>query len=272
VRGNSPLLSDIVSIDKLRTAPIVRLMLAYFIDRTREDSLTATVISNLLHLPFEVYWRILRNACHTEGLPENPGEPDEVEFWPHWDARETTNERFVEPDVFLRFKDFDLIIEAKRWDRGQQDRSQWERELAAYATEYGKDCKDVCLLALGGIHGQSDDAVTYTSIPAADDGAEAGHSSQRICPVHMCEWSRMLKQCKLMERELAKLAYPTSQSRAHRRILRDVIQLFTVHNFQAGSWYEETLQRRARLSVNTEASSFLFRSIHIRFKSPLQTP
>jgi hypothetical protein len=247
-------------------------MIAHFIDRAREDSLTASVISHLLHLPFEVYWRILRNACHTGGLPENPGEPDVVEFWPHWDSRHTTNERFVEPDIFLRFKDFDLIIEAKRWDRGQQDRSQWERELAAYATEYGRDGKDVCLLALGGIHRQNDDAVPFTRMLDADDGAVVEGSVPCVCPVYMCEWSRLLTQCQRMERELAKLEYPCSQSRAHCRILRDMIQLFAAHSFQVGTWYGETLQRRARLSMDTGTSSCLFRSIHLQFKTPLQIP
>jgi hypothetical protein len=247
-------------------------MIAYFIDRAREDSLTASVFSHLFHLPFDVYWRILRNACHTGGLPENPGEPDVVEFWPHWDARHTTNERFVEPDVFLRFKDFDLITEAKRWDRGQQDRVQWVRELAAYSNEYGSEKKKVRMLAIGGIHQEHDDEIEYTWRSSTDCSSATGEPHGFRCPVHMCEWSRILKQCKLMERELAKLEYPTSQSRAHRRILKDLIQLFAAHNFQAGTWYEETLQHRARLSVNTEASSFLFRSIHNQFKPPLPTP
>jgi hypothetical protein len=233
-------------------------MIAYFIDRAREDSLTASVFSHLLHLPFEIYWRILLNACHTGGLPENPGEPSVVDFWPHWDAQHTTNANFVEPDVFLRFKNFDLIIEAKRWDRGQQDRAQWQNELVGYANEYGSGKRDVMMLAIGGIHQTHEDWIEYTSTSAA------GESPHFKCTVHMCEWSRILKQCKLMERELAKAEFPTSQSRAHHRILKDLIQLFAIHNFQAGTWYDETLQRRARLSVNTEPARSLFRSIHLQ--------
>lgn len=246
-------------------------MIAYFIDRAREDSLTASVFSHLFHLPFEVYWRILRNACHTGGLLENPGEPEVVEFWPHWDAQHTTNANFVEPDVFLRFKDFDLIIEAKRWDRGQQDRSQWERELVAYAAEYGEERREVRMLALGGIHQQHDDGIEHQWTITPTGGLDAEEPHPFKCPVHMCEWSRILKECKLMERELAKAEFPTSQSRAHHRILKDLIQLFAVHNFQAGTWYEETLQRRARLSANTEPARSLFRTIHIQFKLPLPT-
>lgn len=253
-------------------SPIDCLMIAYFIDRAREDSLTASVISHLLYLPCEIYWGILRNACHTGGLPENPGEPEMIEFWPHWDARYTTKERLIEPDVFLRFRNFDLIIEAKRWDRGQQDRRQWLNELIAYANEYGSEKREVRMLAIGGIHQNHDDQVEYKWSCTTDDGSAAGESHHFKCPVHMCEWSRMLNQCKLMERELAKLEYSTSQVRAHRRILGDLIQLFAIHNFQAGIWYEETLQRRARLRLNAEASSFLFRSIHIQFQPLLQTP
>jgi hypothetical protein len=44
-----------------------------------EDSLTAAVFTHLLHLPTEVFWKILRNACYTRKLPEFPGEPWNIE-------------------------------------------------------------------------------------------------------------------------------------------------------------------------------------------------
>jgi len=246
-------------------------MIFNFIDRTREDSLTASVLSNLLHLPFEVYWRMLRNACHTGGLPDNPGEPEVIEFWPHWNASRTTNERYVEPDVFLRFRNFDLIIEAKRWDYNQQDFRQWERELGAYATEYNRERKEVRLLALGGIHGQDDAEVTFTWTPDPGDGTLDDDRIEVACPVHMCQWSRILHQCKVMERELQKSPYPTSQDRAHLRILADLIRFFAVHGFQVGTWYEDTLDHRARFSENTLVSHAPFHLIHNQLINTVKT-
>ena len=130
-------------------------MIAKFIDNAREDSLTASVFSHLLHLPSEVFWRILRQACYSKNLPDFPGEP-ELAPWPRWNPAGTENPGCVIPDLFIRFDAFDLIIEAKIKDDGTQDRSQWERELTAYMNEYGKEEKTIRMLAIGGIHSHQD--------------------------------------------------------------------------------------------------------------------
>lgn len=244
-------------------------MLAPFIDRPREDSLTASVISHLLHLPFEVYWKIIRNACfHSGMLPENPGEP-EVHAWPHWSPTGTRNSRFVEPDIFLRFPDFDLIVEAKFEDWGQQNPEQWARELEAYTNEYGQERRSVKMLAIGGIYQTQDDQIKHRWVPGSDNLSDTEGPHDFVCPVHMCQWSRVLYHCKQMEREIAKAAYPTSQSLAHRRILADLIRMFAHHGYQTGIWYSETIGHRARLSGRIEASHFPFRAIHNQFN---QTP
>jgi hypothetical protein len=83
-------------------------------------------------------------------LPENPGELRTYEFWPKWDAQQTENANYVEPDVFLRFSNLDLIIEAKRCDEGGQYSAQWKRELAGYENKYGSSRVPVILLSIGG--------------------------------------------------------------------------------------------------------------------------
>ena len=240
-------------------------MLAPFIDRPREDSLTASVISHLLHLPFEVCWRILRNACYqSEMLPQNPGEP-EVHAWPHWSPTGTRNSRFVEPDVFLRFPDFDLIVEAKFEDWGQQNPEQWARELEAYGNEYGEERRFVKMLAIGGIHQTHDALIKHRWIPPCNGGDKEEAPHDFDCPVHMCQWSRVLHQCRQLEREITKAAYPTSQSLAHRRILADLIRMFAHHGYQTGIWYSETIGHRVRLGGNFETSCITFRTIHNQF-------
>jgi hypothetical protein len=134
-------------------------MISRFIANPREDSLTAAVFSHLLHLPSEVFWDILRRSCGSRDLPGNPGGPLQVDPWPKWSAKGTTNQRSVSPDFFIRFAEFDLIVEAKRGDHGTQSPDQWKRELTAYANEYGEEEQAVRMLAIGGIHGEADGGV-----------------------------------------------------------------------------------------------------------------
>jgi hypothetical protein len=107
-------------------------MLGRFI-RACEDSLTAAVFTHLLHLPAEVFWRILRRACCTDTLPESAGEPLSVDYWPSWDPKGTGNTNRVVPDFFIRFRGFDLIIEAKRWDSDMQNPLAFDLNLGEQA-------------------------------------------------------------------------------------------------------------------------------------------
>ena len=198
-------------------------MLGKFINHC-EDSLTAAVFTHLLHLPAEVFWQILRNACYTDKLPKNPGEPISVDFWPHWNPKGTYNNTYVEPDVFIRFSTFDLIIEAKREDNYQQYRGQWEKEAMAYENEYGSEKVPLKMIALGGIWDVKDEEVAYKAIR---------------CPVHMCKWSRLLDECKRVLKELEWLDYPTMQTRAHERTLTHLIDLFAWHGYSTGLWFSD---------------------------------
>lgn len=121
------------------------------LDISHEDTITSTIIGTLLHLPDQLLWKILREACHAGSmLPKNPGELRAYEFWPKWDAYGTKNTNYVEPDVFLRFSEVDLIIEAKRSDDGGQYREEWERELVGYENQFVSSKNPVVLISIGG--------------------------------------------------------------------------------------------------------------------------
>ena len=84
--------------------------------KASEDSLTSTIFGSLLHLPTDLFWQVLKRACYgsdLEGVDENI---ESIEFWPHWNAKDSTNANYVEPDVFIRTQNTDVIIEAKRYD------------------------------------------------------------------------------------------------------------------------------------------------------------
>ena len=222
---------------------------------TCENSLTAAVFGHLLHLPIELFWQVLRNACYTDRLPPCPGEPTLVTPWPSWDATGTRNSTRVEPDLFLRFPNLDLIVEAKRRDERQQNPEQWRDQLIAYANEYaGEGTRpEVRLIALGGLWGHADEEIKVEVSPAAATAVEIR------CPVHMCRWGRLLEECRRLERELGRAGYATAQTHAHRRILADLIGLFAVHGFQTGTWFAEVVRRplpRPGAALDTHHQAF----------------
>lgn len=122
-----------------------------------EDEKTSMIIGTLLHLPADLMLEVIFNAI--ENKPDTLEEylqkikhlQKMPEFWPHWPAKGTSNDNHVEPDVFMRFSSFDLIIEAKRNDdKTSQLSDQLRKELIAYGNKYDKEKKKVFLIALGG--------------------------------------------------------------------------------------------------------------------------
>jgi len=222
-----------------------------------EDSLTASVFTHLLHLPTELFWRILRNACNDGRLPESVPEPTTVEPWPNWDPQGTRNSDRVIPDLFIRFPQLDLIIEAKRWDGRMQNQEQWKRELIAYANEFGKEERSVKMIAIGGV----DPSIPNLELRHQIDGVTL------VCPVHVCKWRALLRQCKRVHRENSRLEFPTSHSRSHLRILEDIINLFSWHGFQAGMWFSEFAGDPRRLAFRQDVPSQSWRFQHPNSKS-----
>jgi hypothetical protein len=230
-----------------------------------EDSLTGAILGHLLYLPIEIAWQLLRNACHATDLPEVTGEPEIIEFWPNWNPSNTANTRYVEPDVFLRFRDFDLIIEAKRRDYNQQYRGQWQQQLTAYANEYGKDKRPVRFMALGGIWDTKDAEISHPSKSHEERGCPDDVVGDKIvCPVHMCRWRGLLHECRKLLAELERLSFPSSQTHANRRILGQMVELFGWHGYSTGVWFGEIGLSRLRLGPGIEGHIKDFTQCHLK--------
>jgi hypothetical protein len=120
-----------------------------------EDKQTASVFSTLLHLPDEEFWNILRDSCYenTKKKKKKAGHIKKYVFWPPWEPGPTdkihTNN--VIPDLFIRFENIDLIIEAKKKDEYQQYQEQLESEYLAYKKKYGAN-KEAAIIAVGGLY------------------------------------------------------------------------------------------------------------------------
>ena len=78
-----------------------------------EDERTALIFGPLLYLPANTLWQILRSSCFdNESMPQKGGELLHYEFWPNYNKTEhTSNESYVEPDLFLVFVFFFLFVE-----------------------------------------------------------------------------------------------------------------------------------------------------------------
>jgi len=113
----------------------------------KEDTLTSIVFDNLFHLPYNFFWEIIKKSCYNNNkLPDSINSIKKSYFWPSWECEGTR----VEPDLFIRFDNFDLIIEAKL-ENNSQDCVQWKRQCIGYKNKYEQDKREVRFLAIGGI-------------------------------------------------------------------------------------------------------------------------
>ena len=215
-----------------------------------EDSLTGSVFSHLLHLPADLFWQILRDACGNRSLPRTSGEP-RAEFWPKWSATGTDNSTYAEPDVFVRFTKFDLIIEAKRWDADMQSVAQWQRQLNAYVYEHGDRRRPVIIIALGTGRQVREQQLSPSWPVARISADDARERPAAVCRIISCRWSAVLHRCRCTLSALQRIPHPSAQDSAHVRVLQHTIALFGWHGFPVGRWFADFnfVNHRLRPSV-----------------------
>ena len=190
--------------------------------KANEDSLTSTIFEKLNYLPLE-----LLDAIFKQAIPEFPKDADfstlkSIEYWPHWSADGTSNSNFIEPDVFIRLENYDLIIEAKRYDDNQQYIEQWENEIQGYHNEYRGDDEEqkpkLIFMALGGINDcqlDSEDVILLK-----------------------CRWTQLLKSIKLVLDKINHTSNLLSTNRSLTKILIDLIDAFALYGFPVADWFE----------------------------------
>ena len=202
---------------------------------TNEDPKTSTVFELLLLLPDEVVWDILRSACFDgRNMPPVAGRIESYQFWPHWISKGSTNALYVEPDVFIRFQLFDLIIEAKYGECSGQYRQQWENEIIAYHNEFAS-AKPVCLIAVGG---------------NADKTSESFELTQNVM-VHKCTWLSLLIQVTRLRDEIKSLPMLSNQQLALERQLELIELGFNIHGVYNIHWFNELPTQHPRISPDS---------------------
>lgn len=186
-----------------------------------EDEKTSMIIETLLHLPIKQMLEIILDAVEDKSSALKNKTEEHLqkmpEFWPHW----FTMTNLVEPDVFIRFKSFDLIIEVKRNDdKTFQESGQLNRELIAYENEYEKDNKEVYLIALGG---NTDDIKLV--------------EEKRRDKILTCSWNNLLYSIEKKKREI-RVNREDYFDDAIYRIISDCINAFKVFGHTTGWLYE----------------------------------
>ena len=203
-------------------------MLSYLIKKGRtnlqicEDSLTSSVFDGLKYLPTEIFYSILKKALYHDKLPNISGELVNIFFWDKWNAKDTSNSNFVEPDLLLQFEDFDVIIEAKRYDDFQQSKNQMKNEIQAYYNVFDGN-KTLYFVQLGGLYSKEDE----------DDFC----FNDKKIKILKTDWTRLLHEV-VTQRTLFQ-NNPFSQTLAYCRILDDVRKAFEMHNFYEMKWMKD---------------------------------
>ncbi len=246
----------------------------------KEDKKTSSVFENLILLPDNMVWDILRDSCSDKTrLMDDAGllcqeETDKKSrrFWPYWNverlkdeiitnideeifrveknlnkkniegskekiiylnekkekANNTLNENFVEPDVFLRFEKFDVIIEAKYNDNNRQYQEQWNREITAYRYNFRED-KKVVFIAVGGNE-------TYANGNATDLNKIL--EAENTEPVYKCSWQDLLQNVSKRKDDLKKEDTNDNNIRSQLRILDNIILAFNVNGVYTYKWLD----------------------------------
>ncbi len=203
-------------------------MISYFHKRKGilspcEDSLTAVVFDTLKYLPIDIFWTILKKSLIHDKLPCCSCNLVQISFWDKWDSTNTSNSNFVEPDVFLQFDDFDVIIEAKRHNVGQQLETQMRNEIQAYFNENNEKNKQLYFIQLGGLNHRNDEADHVF-----------GAKKVVICKTN---WTNLLEQ--IVAKNNAIKESKSSKEAAYSRILEDAIKGFALHQYYKKRWLKD---------------------------------
>ena len=184
--------------------------------KNNEDFKTYATIGVLQYLPAQFFWKLLRNAViDNGGLPEDAGEITQIDFWPKWykiqNIEVVPNTTYIEPDVFIRFENFDCIVEVKKTDSSGQHADQWESQTQAYRNEFPEG-RELIYIALGGN-------------PKLD-----ASSHKKFRHVYKSTWQRLLREIDKALQERESLAYRTEITNQEIRILKSAIDAFARYN------------------------------------------
>lgn len=208
----------------------------YHHKETNEDPKTSAVFENLMLLPDNVFWHLLRQSCFSNDMmPVYSGKLLSYDFWPHWDRTGTDNTNYVEPDLFLEFELFDVIIEAKYGDYGGQYQHQWQQEITAYHNEFGNQ-KPFVFIAIGG-----NMSILAETLSLKDERVS----------IYKCNWLSLLMTVNKYRKELEAISVPDMNVSATMRLLDNIILAFNINGVYNIDWFNTMAESRPIISTSS---------------------
>lgn len=191
--------------------------------KANEDALTASIFERLMYLPQELTQYIFTQALFDSIEDLRLDQITSITYWPSWDATGTGNTSRVEPDVFIRCLNSDIIIEAKRYDTKQQNPSQWKNEIQAYYNEFEDDEKPLIFIALGGLHTNKTGSIKV---------------NEKEYKIYKCSWKAILNIVQHLIYDMELAGQYTHSNKATINILSDIVLCFELFGFATSLWLE----------------------------------
>ncbi|PQJ79315.1 hypothetical protein [Polaribacter porphyrae] len=210
----------------------------------KEDSLTSSVFDYLFMLPDNIIWHIMKNSCvDNKNLPENVGEFIDCSFWPKWDTKSlklVTNSRFIEPDLFVEFENYFVIIESKRYDKDQQDVNQWKNQIKTFSHIYGEENKELIYFAVGGIW----------SSKTENSGIE-----DKL--IHKIKWQNLLDIIIKTKNRLTKNIDILPVNRSYVRILETILKGLEIHGYNNFLWLNSLKRNQIEMKEGNKIKEWI---------------
>lgn len=188
-----------------------------------EDSLTSSVIGLLHYLPDALFWQLLRGSCGMRSaLPQDVSEILSVNFWEKMAADGKHNSNYVEPDVWIECENYDIIVEAKKYDSWGQYEDQWTKEIVSFNKTFSENRKPLIFIALGGNASLQDytievDGKTYT--------------------IYTSSWYNLLHEVDKYQQNL-QAETASKETKGYIRLLNDALAVFAKHGYLSINWLE----------------------------------
>lgn len=205
----------------------------YYKKEKNEDPKTSAVFENLMLLPDDVFWHVIKTSCADNSeLPDYAGRLLSYEFWPHWNSEGTDNSNYVEPDLFFRFEMFDVIIEAKYNEHDGQNEHQWKKEVTAYYNEYHWK-KDVVFIAVGGNKSMQKEGIEIKG---------------KKINIYKCSWLSLLISVDKHSSDLDNITTSDYHASATRRLLDNITLAFNLNDVYHIEWFDVMARKQPVIS------------------------
>lgn len=217
---------------------------------TYEDFLTASVVGRMTYLPGDIFWRLVKcSALHCH-LNKYAGGLEHIEFWPNWPLPERMKNlgKYRQPDVFLRFEEFDVIVEAKRDDNLSQNHIQWSEQILSYLSKRnieGEEKRPIVFWVLGGMGTQLTEEVVNNEFYKLMDIVSDEYPSENI-KLAVSLWGNILSclldlQHYLTEELRKNFSLISPYDRRHiLKIVDDIIEALRLHGIKEWHFLSET--------------------------------